>query len=480
MRRTLPDLLPWLLLVAASTAAFYVVQARPDIDLKLQWVSPIGHIEVVSIVSALCATLASVVSIVVLRSSNPRLLWLAMAFLTMSGLYAVHGLTTPGILINGEYFAVIGFSGRLAFLSWTTFMVASAFDWKGPWASAIVAKRAWILVATTVAIAVYGAVALRWPEMVPTWFAESPMLARVTTALVIVGATVAGWRYLVGYRRSGLPLYGAVTVSALLVMESQISMHVGTTWRATFWLYHIQLVVACVTVLWAVLAEYGRGRALRSIEQLTASDVMSQLRAGQTDSIVSLAAALEGRDGYTLGHGERVAALAILVGQQMRVPAPRLRAIAAGALLHDVGKIGIPDAVLHKRGPLTDAEHDVIKEHTTRGHTMITAAVNGPIELAVVRHHHERWDGTGYPDGLAGEAIPIEARIVAVADVYDALRSNRSYRDAHSRSTSIAVIADGSGSHFDPVCANALLAVADDWERQYAADHLAYDERRTA
>lgn len=86
---------------------------------------------------------------------------------------------------------------------------------------------------------------------------------------------------------------------------------------------------------------------------------------------------------------------------------------------------------------------------------------------------------TGYPDGLAGEAIPIEARIVAVADVYDALRSNRSYRDAHSRSTSIAVIADGS-AHFDPVCANALLAVADDWERQYAADHLAYDERRTA
>ena len=480
MRRALPDILPWVLLIAASTAALYVVRVHPNVDIALQWKSPIGHIEIVTMISAFCATLAGVVSVVVLRADNPRLLWLAMAFLAMSGLYAVHGLTTPGIIIEGEYTAVIGFSGRMAFICWTGFLMASAFDWKGRWTAPLGRHRQLVLCGTVAALVAYGVLALRWPEMVPRWFAESPELALLSTFLVVACGCVAAVRYFIGYRRSGLPLYGAVTVATILVIEAQISMHLAAPWRATFWLYHVQLVIGCVTVLCAVLAEYGRGHALRSIEQLTTSDVMSQLRAGQTDSIVSLAAALEGRDGYTLGHGERVAALAILVGQEMRVPTPRLRAIAAGALLHDVGKIGIPDAVLHKRGPLTTDEHDVIKEHTVRGCTMISVAVNGPIERAVVRHHHERWDGTGYPDQLAGDAIPIEARIVAVADVYDALRSNRAYRDAFTRAAAITMIAEGAGTQFDPRCAGALLAVADEWERQYAADHLAYDERRSA
>ena len=480
MRRALPDILPWLLLIAASTAAFYVVRAHPDIDAALQWKSPIGHVEVVTTVSALCAMVAGAVGVVVLRSPNPRLLWLALSFLMMSGLYAVHGLTTPGVLIPGEYTAVVGFSGRLAFLLWSALLLGSAFDWKGRRVARLAEQRALILCAAVAALLAYAVVALRWPAIIPTWFVASPTIALLTTVTVAVGGSVAAARYFIGYRRSGLPLYGAVTVATVLVVEAQISMHLATTWHATFWLYHIQLLIGCITVMWAVTAEYGRGHVLRSIEQLTASDVMSQLRAGQTDSIVSFAAALEGRDGYTLGHGERVAALAILVGRQMRVPTPRLRAIAAGALLHDVGKIGIPDAVLHKRGPLTAEEHDVIKEHTVRGCTMISAASTGPIERAVVRHHHERWDGAGYPDHLAGEAIPLEARIVAVADVYDALRSNRAYREAHTREAAITMIAEGSGSQFDPRCAGALLTVADDWERQYAADHLAYDERRSA
>ena len=136
--------------------------------------------------------------------------------------------------------------------------------------------------------------------------------------------------------------------------------------------------------------------------------------------------------------------------------------------------------MLHKRGSLTGEEYDVIKEHTVRGDTMISAALSGSIERAVVRHHHERWDGAGYPDGLAGEAIPLEARITAVADVYDALRSNRAYRPAYGRAESITMIADGVGTQFDPQCAGALLAVVEEWEQQYAADHLAYDDRRSA
>lgn len=97
-----------------------------------------------------------------------------------------------------------------------------------------------------------------------------------------------------------------------------------------------------------------------------------------------------------------------------------------------------------------------------------------------MRHHHERWDGTGYPDGLSGEAISLEARITAVADVYDALRSNRSYRRAISRAAAMKLVAGGAGTQFDRRCVAALLAVVDAWEQEYAADHLAYDERRAA
>ena len=111
---------------------------------------------------------------------------------------------------------------------------------------------------------------------------------------------------------------------------------------------------------------------------------------------------------------------------------------------------------------------------------MFAASLSGPIERAVVRSHHERWDGAGYPDRLAGEAIPLEARITAVADVYDALRSNRAYRPALTRTQAIAMIVDGAGTQFDPACADGLLRVVDEWEEQYAAEHLSYEERRAA
>ncbi len=226
--------------------------------------------------------------------------------------------------------------------------------------------------------------------------------------------------------------------------------------------------------------EVSRGRARQAIDDLSVTDVVEQLRRGHTESVVSLAAALEARDGYTLGHGERVAALAILIGQEMRLSPARLRALAAGALLHDVGKIGIPDAVLHKAGPLSSEEFAVIQEHPGRGDTMLGVSFTGRVECNVIRHHHERWDGVGYPDGLAAEAIPLEARIAAVADVYDALRSNRAYRSAWAAEDAVALIERDSGTHFDPRCAAAFVRVVAAWEQRYADDSPVYHERRAA
>lgn len=173
MRRTLPDVLPWLVVVAASTGALYLLQARPALEGTFEWFSPVGHLQIVTAVAVVCALLACVVSVVVLRSPNPRLLWLAMAFLTMSGFYVVHGLTTPGIILETEHAAVIGFSGRMAFLSCTAFLAGSTIDWKGPIPEAVARHRGAVLALTIAVLVGYAVLALWWPEFVPRWFATS-------------------------------------------------------------------------------------------------------------------------------------------------------------------------------------------------------------------------------------------------------------------------------------------------------------------
>jgi len=205
---------------------------------------------------------------------------------------------------------------------------------------------------------------------------------------------------------------------------------------------------------------------------------VEELHGSFAEPVLALSGALEARDGYTLGHGERVAAMSVLIAQGLRLSPVRIRGLAAGALLHDVGKIGIPDAILHKGGRLEESEFAVIQEHPDRGWQILRYLLNEPGQIAAIRHHHEKWDGSGYPDGLAGDAILLEARIVAVADVYDALRSQRAYREPMTPDAAAEVIQGDAGRHFDPQCVDAFLAVVDDWETRYAAAHVPYAERR--
>ena len=158
------------------------------------------------------------------------------------------------------------------------------------------------------------------------------------------------------------------------------------------------------------------------------------------------------------------------MGEHVGLAPWRLRGLAQGALLHDIGKIGVPDGILRKPGPLTDEEYEEIKHHPERGELMLGAAFTGKVELAVIRHHHERFDGSGYPDGLAGSAIPFEARIATVADVYDALRSARAYRGPWDRPMALDYLREQAGVIFDPECVEAFFAVVDHWELQFSAD----------
>ena len=178
-------------------------------------------------------------------------------------------------------------------------------------------------------------------------------------------------------------------------------------------------------------------------------------------TIKSLALAIDAKDAYTHQHILRVQRYAMAIARQLGLKGPELEGVNTGALLHDIGKLGVPEYVLLKPGKLTEEEFAKIKEHPRIGADILAEIPFPWPVLPAVKYHHEKWNGTGYPDGLKEEEIPLQARILAVADVYDALTSNRSYRGAWEHSRAVDTIRKDSGTHFDPAVADAFLAVID-------------------
>lgn len=177
------------------------------------------------------------------------------------------------------------------------------------------------------------------------------------------------------------------------------------------------------------------------------------------NTVVALAQAVELKDPYTYGHTARVTAYSVLLGQQLNVSAEEMENIKIGTPLHDIGKIGIPDAILGKPGKLTKDEFDQMKTHTTKGAKILEAVPGLAPVIPIVRSHHERWDGFGYPDGLRGEGIPRLARIVAVADCFDAMTFDRPYRAGMPADQAFLEVEKHKGKQFDPEAANAFLKI---------------------
>lgn len=176
-------------------------------------------------------------------------------------------------------------------------------------------------------------------------------------------------------------------------------------------------------------------------------------------TVKAMTAAIDAKDRYTRGHSERVAWLSAALARALGLPEEEVRRIHVAGLVHDVGKIGVPEAVLCKPGRLTDEEFGWIKKHPQIGHTILSGIPLLADILPGVLHHHERFDGKGYPNGLSGESIPRMARIISVADTFDALSSTRSYRAARPRDVVLAEIARSAGSQLDPEIAGALAKV---------------------
>jgi HD-GYP domain-containing protein (c-di-GMP phosphodiesterase class II) len=184
-----------------------------------------------------------------------------------------------------------------------------------------------------------------------------------------------------------------------------------------------------------------------------------QIRKAFQNSIKSLAYALEARDEYTGGHSQRVSQYAYLIANRLGTTRKQIEKIRQAALVHDIGKIGIRESVLMKKEDLTDDEFQHIAAHSVIGEHILRPAIDDDDILKMVRHHHERYDGKGYPDGLSGVQIPQGARVLAVADMYDAMTSNRPYRNAVSPESAISELKRQTGYMFDPVVVNAFFQI---------------------
>jgi HD domain len=195
-------------------------------------------------------------------------------------------------------------------------------------------------------------------------------------------------------------------------------------------------------------------RTTAAVEEIR--KVNQRLRRAHRDTIAALSRSLDAKDAYTGGHIDRVAAVAVALAKQLGYRGEELEAIEIGALLHDIGKIGVPEQILSKRGPLHEAEWDVIKTHPLTSDYILSELDLHPIVRQCARSSHERIDGTGYPDGLAGDQIPLPARIVFVADALDALTSDRPYRPARPLIAALAEIQEHSGTQFCPRVVDAL------------------------
>ena len=221
-------------------------------------------------------------------------------------------------------------------------------------------------------------------------------------------------------------------------------------------------------LLWLTLALLVRGASSRLHKDNEERDARSReltdstrrLEQSLLETIETLNAAVEARDPYTAGHSQRVRRVALAIGRDLRLTPKQLGALGAAALFHDIGKIAMPDSILTKPEALSRTEAAVMREHVTRGAEIVSRSSSLQDAVPAIRHHHERWDGLGYPDGLSGEEIPIEAAIIGLADAWDAMTTDRPYAEALQPNDAMLQIRAGREKQFNPRVVDTFLAVA--------------------
>ena len=422
------------------------------------FVVPDVHFYAVSATALICAGLAVVLGTVGIRRRDRRSAAIGAGFTVMAALLAVHGLTTPGFLVEGEYTAAVGVSGALAVPLGGGVILAALLS--RPRELGYLRDLVLLQIGVVVTVLAFGALALLDPEAIP----DIPVALRPLVWWIVgVNAVIYGLLALRALRTFQLTRrLGDLAVAAGLVW---LAIAVATyllspVFSVGFWAGHVLELGAFLVVAAALASDLLRAtpsQALRS--EIDVRDVVTEQEELLGAWVGRLLARLAVKDTSTREHTRRVAQLAVEVGQELGLRGTRLRGLAVAALLHDVGKLQVPNAILQKAAPLTPDEFAVIKRHPGDGAALLGHIGGFAEETPLVRGHHERLDGSGYPDGLRGEELSLEVRILGVCDVYDALTSERVYRRSLPQSQALMILDQGRGSAFDPGVLDALSRV---------------------
>jgi putative nucleotidyltransferase with HDIG domain len=297
----------------------------------------------------------------------------------------------------------------------------------------------------------------------PGWRRQPAANSPVALALFVIGAGLLAavtWRALRTFILTRRAADLLVVCGMCLLMVSLGASLTFEAWTVGWWAAHALELAGIAMVGIPVAADLMRtGQSRPLAGDLSGIELVSQEEAYLGTHVRALMIALATKDDSTEGHTRRVAELAVQVGEALGLSAHRLRALAIGGLLHDIGKMQIPDEILKKPGPLEDEEYDVVKRHPEWGDQLAgELGLSGRVRQ-LIRHHHERLDGTGYPDGKVSEQIDLDVRILAVCDVYDALISKRVYRDAWTPAQAFRTLKAEEGTAFDGRCVAALERV---------------------
>jgi putative nucleotidyltransferase with HDIG domain len=453
------QLLVLALLVGTPAALFVALRTIPGVDLLFQNV--VFHLFVVSTIAGCALAVALLAAVAAGLSRRFALLMLALGCLSVGLSMLAHGLTTPGIW-NRPFNWWVARYPTLALTGFAVFMAAALLppEWKLP---EMVERRSGLVLllfcavsAPLMAATVLHPTAGIGSHLLPGEELGTKLVGWASALVLIVVGEVHRRRWLLSRDRVAL----ALLVASWLSTEAIASLQLGRLWRLSWWDYHVLLLIGFSAAVYAVVAGYRRSRsAAGAFSSVVLRNTLDQIEHGYPDALRPLVTAVEARDSYTRGHSTRVAELSVRMGEHMGLRPDVLRALAQGGLLHDIGKIGVPDQILNKPDLLTPEERDEIEHHPAVGWEIVRQAHSLRGALAIVRHHHERVDGTGYPEGLKGDQIPFEARIAAVADVWDALTSDRAYRPAWPAERAIEMMLGERGSHFAPDVLDALLEV---------------------
>jgi HD-GYP domain-containing protein (c-di-GMP phosphodiesterase class II) len=375
----------------------------------------------------------------------------------MTAMLAVHGLATPGVLFGPN--GVVAAAGGASLPAGAAVLALTALP--GLRSTRRMAPLLALQTALAGGIVTLGLVGLLWPSLVPAVPAAGSAEAK---ALLTIGVVLFG-----------LLTNRALRTFALTRRPSDLVVAVGCAWLAMasvatltsvpgtlgFYIGHALELAGVVLLVVPAALDLRRGGASRPlVGDLSAAEVVASEEAYLGARVRTLMLRLGEHDGSTEGHSRGVALLAVQVGEALNLPPATLRHLAVGGLLHDVGKLSVSGGILRKPGSLDDAEYAEVKRHPEVGERLLRELGGfSPEVLALVAAHHERLDGKGYPRNLAGPELGIGPRILAVCDVYDALVSDRVYRDAWTPERALELLRKDTGSAFDGRCVWALQRV---------------------